>query len=124
MALTPIKYGDKIVGLIHLGDWRKGFFTLEMVEILENIAGSIASALLRKRTETELALTHERYQLAVNGANDGIWDWDIQSNELFLSPRWEGHLGYRDDELENVFGTFENLLYAEDKPTVMDYVQR
>jgi PAS domain-containing protein len=36
---------------------------------------------------------------AMQGANDGIWDWQIATNQLYLSPRWKEMLGYADDEI-------------------------
>lgn len=72
----------------------------------------------------ELATSQERFMLAVNGSNDGIWDWDIKSNSLFLSPRWKEMLGYEDSELKNEFDTFINLLYEEDKNSIFELLDR
>ena len=41
----------------------------------------------------ELARSEERYALAIRAANDGIWDWDLVSNTLYLSSRWHAILG-------------------------------
>ncbi|HXF90662.1 MAG TPA: ATP-binding protein [Candidatus Nitrosotenuis sp.] len=45
----------------------------------------------------KLKALQERYLLAVQGANDGIWDWDIKSGKIFFSPRWKEILGYTED---------------------------
>ncbi|AFL72747.1 response regulator [Thiocystis violascens] len=73
--------------------------------------------------QTELRASREQYELAVKGSNDGIWDWDLRENSLFLSPQWKAQLGYRDEELSNVFATFEDLLHPDDKPAVMAYIE-
>jgi PAS domain S-box-containing protein len=78
----------------------------------------------RKQAEEALAKSRERFMLAVAGSNDGIWDWDLRTNDLFLSARWKEMLGYAEDELENVFATFENLLHPNDKPAVLEYVNQ
>ncbi|WP_395745066.1 ATP-binding protein [Prosthecobacter sp.] len=67
----------------------------------------------------ELAESEERFALAVRGTNDGIWDWDIRTGKVFFSPPWKSMIGYEDDEIENVFATFEKLIHPEDHDRVM-----
>jgi two-component system sensor kinase FixL len=47
----------------------------------------------RKRAEEELRASEERFALAVAGARDAIWDWDIEANRLYVSPHWSRVLG-------------------------------
>ena len=62
----------------------------------------------------ELGKSQERYELVANGGNDGIWDWDIASNEIFLSPRWKAVLGFEEHEIENKFGVRDSLIHPND----------
>ncbi len=78
----------------------------------------------KKKAQEELIYQKEQFELAVNGTNDGIWDWNLLTNELFLSKRWKEILGYEDFELNNEFLTFDSLLFEEDVPVVNDYVSR
>ncbi|MGA0612945.1 PAS domain-containing protein [Caldimonas sp. KR1-144] len=57
------------------------------------MAGSVSDIDARKRAEAALRRSEERYQLAVEGANEGLWDWDLASDVLFLSARAQGILG-------------------------------
>jgi len=77
----------------------------------------------RKAAEEDLKRSREQFELAVRGSNDGIWDWDLRTNELYLSPKWKEQLGYAENELPNEFATFESLLHPEDKPSVFEFVQ-
>ncbi|KZY80316.1 hypothetical protein A3755_11745 [Oleiphilus sp. HI0085] len=57
----------------------------------------------------------ELFSLIVQGSNDGIWDWDILANSLYLSPRWKAIIGYQDDELENDTKAFQKHVHPEDR---------
>ncbi len=72
---------------------------------------------LRARAETELALrqSRERFELAVAGSRDGIWDWLFLNNETYYSPRWKGMLGYEDDEVSADPDEFTSRIHPEDR---------
>ncbi|MDW7678905.1 MAG: PAS domain-containing protein, partial [Bacillota bacterium] len=76
-----------------------------------------------KRTEFSLKENEERWQLALEGNNDGIWDWNITTNEMFFSDRWAEMLGYAPGELKSVFATFSNLVHPQDIGLVMKVLQ-
>ena len=68
----------------------------------------------RQQVEQSLTKSQERFQLAVMGSADGIWDWNIETNETYLSPRWKKMLGYQEDEIENSIDTWLNLVHPDD----------
>ena len=67
---------------------------------------------------------NERMELALLGNNDGIWDWNLQTNKVYYSPRWKEMLGYRDDELPNKFSVWEEHVHPKDKEMVLEKVQQ
>lgn len=77
----------------------------------------------QKQNQKKLQLLTSQYQLAIAGSNDGIWDWNILTNEAFLSKRWKSMLGYEEHELKNEFSTFSSLMYEEDRDKVLQVIQ-
>ncbi len=64
----------------------------------------------------ELRTSRERLELALQGANDGLWDLNLETGETYFSPRWYTMLGYRQDELPATIETWRNLVHPEDLP--------
>ena len=65
----------------------------------------------------------ERMELALHGSNDGLWDWDIVTNEVYFSPRWKEILGYSDDELPSEFSSWESRVHPDDMEPTMAGLQ-
>lgn len=76
-------------------------FTQDDIYFLQAVANVLATAIERQRIEDALKASEERWQLAVQGNNDGIWDWNLQTNEVFFSRRWKEILGYEDHEISH-----------------------
>ncbi|HWA12936.1 MAG TPA: EAL domain-containing protein [Burkholderiales bacterium] len=69
----------------------------------------------RERAEHELKLSQERFNLAVTGSNDGLWDWNIDTREVYYSPRFKQLLGLRDHEMEATYEALISRLHPDDK---------
>ncbi|HET7087801.1 MAG TPA: PAS domain-containing protein, partial [Anaerolineae bacterium] len=65
----------------------------------------------------------ERLDLVLQGTNDGIWDWDMRTGEVYFSPRWKSMLGYADDEVANRKDEWNRLLHPNDLERALAAVQ-
>lgn len=70
--------------------------------------------------DSELKESRERFELAVAGSRDGLWDWDVATNQVFYSPRWKSMLGYEEGEIQAAFDEFTRLLHPDDRSRVME----
>ncbi|MBC1236678.1 PAS domain S-box protein [Nostoc sp. 2RC] len=77
----------------------------------------------RKRTEEILRENEQRWQLALRGNNDGIWDWNLKTNEVFFSTRWKEMLGYQDHEISNHLDEMLKRVHPDDVNWVTQAVQ-
>jgi PAS domain S-box-containing protein len=77
----------------------------------------------RKRLEEALRESEERFARALAGANDGLWDWDLRTNQVFYSPRWKSMLGYGNHELADHIDTWRQLLHPDDRPAMLAEIE-
>ncbi len=75
----------------------------------------IQTQLAMRRLEQARRESEERYSLAVAGANDGIWDWNLGKDEVFYSPRWKAMLGYGEDGLSSSPEEWLSRIHPEDR---------
>lgn len=95
-----------------VGPVRKG-------ENIVSLVISIRDITERKAAEAELVKSEERYSLVIEGVNDGIWDRNLITGEIYYSPRWKEILGYRDDEIQDQHEEFEKRVHPDDYANVM-----
>lgn len=72
----------------------------------------------RKEAQEILRESEERYILAIRGANDGLWDWDLKKAQIYFSPRWKSMLGYEETEIGNSYLEWFDRIHPEDKDKV------
>ena len=68
------------------------------------------------RAEAALRESEERLRLAFAGAQEGVWDWNLETGAVVYSPRWKQMLGYDEDEIEPNVSEWERLLHPDDMP--------
>lgn len=121
---VPILYQNQALGalVVYLPHGHKR--EQSEIDFLEAVTNIIASTYVKVKNEQEIKTVTERLNLAIDGSNDGIWDWDINNNKVYFSPRWKEMLGYKDEELENSFDTFVSLQHPEDTSRVSELLNK
>lgn len=76
-----------------------------------------------KETEAALYESRERFELAVRGSSDGIWDWNILTGEVYYSPRFKELLGYDDAEFPNQIDSIKTHLHPDDEELVWEALE-
>ena len=78
------------------------------------IVGTHLDLTEQKRAEATLRENEERLKLAFAGAQEGVWDWNLETGGVVYSTRWKEMLGYAEDEIEPHVSAWERLLHPED----------
>jgi two-component system, cell cycle sensor histidine kinase and response regulator CckA len=78
----------------------------------------------RKRAEEALRVSEERWQFALEGAGEGGWDWNAQTNEVVFSRRWKEMLGFEEHEIGNSLEEWEKRVHPQDKERVYAEIEK
>lgn len=73
--------------------------------------------------EERLRKSEERYALVTDASEQGIWDWNIETNEVYFSRQWKKQIGYDDHELKNEFGIWAEHLHPDEKEACLNALQ-
>jgi len=68
----------------------------------------------RERAEKALKESEERWKFAIEGSNDGLWDWDITTNKVYFSAQWKTMLGYAPHEIGDTIQELEKRVHHDD----------
>ncbi|MEQ1528619.1 MAG: CHASE domain-containing protein [Methylococcales bacterium] len=77
----------------------------------------------RIKTEKVLQIKRERLLVAIQGATDGLWDWNLDTNEVYYSPGWQAKIGYEEHELTATWDTWKQLVHPQDQARVLQHAQ-
>ena len=120
---VQLMYDERLFGYLTLSIDTKYLDDTDEHSLLHEVGGDIAYALYNLEREKKLRVNEERYRFAVEATRDGVWDWNIATGDVYISPRWKALLGYRDDELENSFAEWEVRIHPDDKEKLFEEIE-
>ncbi|HEX4050353.1 MAG TPA: EAL domain-containing protein [Steroidobacteraceae bacterium] len=112
--LVSFRIHEQPAGFLALGyGLPRGAFDVNLQLLMKLLGSSLASGLERVRQAVQLARLSERNALAERAANDGLWDFDVENNDVYFSPRWRAMLGYDEADLKGGFD-WRSLVHPDD----------
>jgi len=125
-AEIPIFLKDKIIAVIGLANRENGYNERVISRInplnnlISNLYDDVKKQAVINSTQKKLNLSNERFTLLTKGTDDGIWDWDINTAEIYFSPRWYEMLGYDIDEFPASFINWQEIIHNDDLGIALD----
>ena len=115
MLAVTLSRNQRISGFLVVADKPTGYALIDQFD-LEVLAQAFNEALLRKRVERAKTLSENRLNLALDSANEGMWDYTPLSGNVYYSPRWFAMLGYMSGEFPDTMETWNTLTHPDDQP--------
>jgi hypothetical protein len=78
----------------------------------------------RKRADTALKESEERWKFALEGAGDGLWDWNVQTGKAYYSPRYKEMFGYAEADIGTTSDEWSRRIHPDDAPGVFAELQQ
>jgi len=125
ILILPIYAGEHFWGYIGFDDcetprqWKK-----EDIEILGAIAHAMGSAILRWESVEALRKSEERFSMVISVANEGIWDWNLRTNEIFFDDCYYTVAGYEPGEFPGLFDEWKKRVHPDDLDKTEDAIKQ
>ncbi|MBN2415061.1 transporter substrate-binding domain-containing protein [bacterium] len=120
--LAAIKRREPVTNTIQVGEniYETRKIPVLMYNRVVGVAGIIRDITEQQNAEKALAESEERLDLALRGADLGLWDWNIPTGSVVFNERWAEMLGYSLDEIDPHVSSWEKLIHPEDSARVQE----
>ncbi|HQF08502.1 MAG TPA: PAS domain S-box protein [Spirochaetota bacterium] len=103
----------------------RGAFEVHAFRIGSNrMAAAFTDITVRKRAEAALRESEDRWHFALEGAGDGVWDWNASTDRVYFSHQWKAMLGYEDDEIGDTLSEWDCRVHPDDHDRVYAELNR
>ncbi|MBU6450332.1 MAG: PAS domain S-box protein [Cyanobacteria bacterium REEB67] len=119
----PISSGHDFIGVLEFYCHAVRELDQDQLDMFTSICAQLGQFIQRLKTFELLAYSEDRYRRALDGSQDGIWDWDVVSGDVFFSPRWMALLGYESGETSFNIDGFMDRVHPEDRGMVKEAIE-
>ncbi|MBI5725961.1 MAG: EAL domain-containing protein [Planctomycetes bacterium] len=123
----PVIVEGRVEGCVMIFSGRPGAFPQERIERLVMLADEIGSILGERRRrallQQNLQESQQRLELALTGADLGLWDWNVQTDSLVINQRCASMLGYKIEDIGPSFASWQRLVHPDDAASFRESLQ-
>jgi diguanylate cyclase (GGDEF)-like protein/PAS domain S-box-containing protein len=117
LLAVPLRKEFKTSGFIVLANNREGYAMMDQTDV-QDLSKAYIEALKRRQSQRKQSEIENRFSLALESTNEGLWDYSPQTDKIFFSARWFGMLGYSAEEFPQSIETWHTLSHPDDLPVL------
>ena len=122
---VPLKTPTGAIGVLVVQHYEnEDTYTHQDVDLLTSVADQIALAIERKRSEEALRISQERFELVTRATSDAIWDWNLQTGELWWNEGFRTLFGYQVEEIGTDIESWISRVHPDDSERVTNDIHR
>ncbi|MEM7714869.1 MAG: histidine kinase dimerization/phosphoacceptor domain -containing protein [Cyanobacteria bacterium P01_A01_bin.68] len=114
LIILPITCSGNLIGFLGFESLQTIIWTEDSIILLKIVAEMLGNVLGHKRVEQALRVSEERYARAISAGKVGVWEWNIQTNEVYIDSNLKAMLGYKDEEIANQFINWLQFVHSDD----------
>jgi len=119
----PVIQGKKVRLIFGVGNKSEDYTDFDITQI-QAVANELYKILEKRKVEKELQKSEDRWQFAIEGSNEGIWDWNLLTDKVVLSKRWKEMIGYSANELNGNMAEWKAMVHPDDLNDLMGKLQK
>lgn len=119
IIVVPMSLEDRLLGFLGFDAvTEKKKWSNNEESVLSLVGEVFTNAIDRKWAEEELQESEKRWQFALEGAGDGVWDWNAETNKVYFSRRWKEMLGFSENEIVGTLDEWDSRVHPDDIDSV------
>jgi hypothetical protein len=119
----PVIYEEKVRLIFGVGNKLSDYTDSDVIQV-QAIVNEMYKIHEKRKVEINLKKSEDRWQFAIEGSNDGIWDWNVLTDEVFFSNRWKEMIGFGPDQLEGKLSEWQTRIHPDDVEAVKFKLQQ
>jgi len=121
ILIYPITVEGNFYGFIGFDECKRNkIWEKEELALLKTVSNVLSNSFERREYLERLKSSEIRLKMAIESANEALWDWNFQSGELYLNENWYKMSGYTSEELSGLSNLWYRFIDKEDLPNVID----
>ncbi len=110
----PVLVHGKVIGVLEFNSKTPAKPDPDRMKMFEGIGSQIGQFMLKRKAEALLKWSEDRWKFALEGSQQGVWDWNTATDQVFYSRQWKAILGFSDEEIGQSIYEWHHRIHPAD----------